>query len=182
MTVLAIRIVLIVTGYPSITSVKHNTFIQLPLYFHRQGWIGALRTTVPFDSTGEADHCAALRLIPTSARRVLLRIRLLILLWMSRRTVVLWIGRWTVVLRISISSIIGGRLRLIAGLRRWQRLVSLVAVELIGRLRLAMILSGRILLRRVSLRRVLSSWPHGFDFCFVRVRLESGVLDGFSAV
>ena len=126
---------------------------------------------MPFDPTGEADHCAALRLIPALRR---------VLLLMSGRTVVLRISRWTV--WISISSIVGRRLRLIAGLRRRRVLrVSLVAAELIGRLRLAMILSGRILLKWV-LRRVLSSWSHSFDFCFVRVRLKSGTLDGFSAV
>ena len=124
---------------------------------------------MPFDSTGEADHRTALRLIP-ALRRVLRRVLLL----MSRRTVVLW---------ISVGSIIGGRLRLIAGLRRWRLMrVSLVTAELIGRLRLAMILSWGVLLRRLSLRRVLSSWSHGFDFCFVRVRLKGGTFDGFSAV
>ena len=131
---------------------------------------------MPFDSTGEADHCAALKLIP-ALRRVLLRVLLRILLWMSRRTVVLW---------ISVGSIIGGRLRLIAGLRRWRLMrVSLVAAELIGSLRLAMMLSWGILLRWVlSPRLVLSSWflSHGFDFCFVHVRLKGGTFDGFSAV
>ena len=119
---------------------------------------------MPFDSTGEADHCAALRLIP------------------ALRGVLLLMGRRTVVLRISVSSIIGRRLRLIAGLRRRRVLrVSMVAAELIGRLWLAMILSWRLLLKR-ALRRVLSSRSRGFNFCFVHVRLESGILDGFSAV
>ena len=139
-SVLAVRIVSIVAGYPSITAVKHNTFVQLPLFFHRKGSISALGTTVPFDSTGEADHCVALRLIPACALWILLWILVL----MSRRTLVL---------RVSISSVIRRRLRRIAGLRRWQR-ASLFAVELIRGLWLAMMLTWRVLLRRISLRRI----------------------------
>ena len=127
---MAVQVASIVTGYPSITFVKHNTFIQLPLFFHRHGWIGAIRTTVPFDSTDKADHWAAFRLIP-GLRRVLLLMLKRVLLLMSRRTVVL---------RISVSSVIAHRLRLIAGLRRWLR-VSLVAAELIRSLQLTIILS-----------------------------------------
>ena len=73
---MAVRVISIVTGYPSITSVKHNNFISLPLFFHRQRWISAFRATVPFNSTGKADHCAAL--IP-ALRRVLRRVLLLML-------------------------------------------------------------------------------------------------------
>ena len=91
-------------------------------------------------------------------------------------------SRQTVILQISVGSVIGRRPRLIAELRRWQR-ISLFAAELVGGLRLAKILSWRVLLRWVLLLRlVLSSWSHGDDFCFVQVRLESGILDGFSAV
>ena len=91
---------------------------------------------MPLDSTGKADHCAALRLIPALRRELLLMLRRILLL----------MGRRTVVLRINVSSIIGRKLRLIAVLRRWQR-VSLLMDELIGGLRLAMILLWRILLR-----------------------------------
>ena len=138
---------------------------------------------MPFDSAGEADHCAALRLIPASALRVLQRVLLLML-----RRVLLLMSRRTVILRISVSLIIGRRLRRIAGLRRWQR-VSLFAVELVGGFWLLVMLSSRrvllgwILLRVYLLPRlVLSGWSHGFGFCSVLVRLEGGILDGFSVV
>ena len=90
--------------------------------------------------------------------------------------VLLLLSRQTVVLQISVSSIIGRRLRLIAGMRRWQR-ISLFAAELVGGLWLSLILSGRVLLGWILLRRillprlVLSGWSDGFDFCVVRVRL-----------